>query len=107
MTVETIPIVSQEQWHAERAKDVTSTQVAALFGCNPYLTHLELWHQKATGYVEEFDNNDRVRWGNRLEASIAAPSSSCWRSSSNGTRSGTSTSCGRRSGQCASPSTRY
>ncbi len=72
MTVETIPIVSQEQWHAERAKDVTSTQVSALFGCNPYLTHLELWHQKATGYVEEFDNNDRVRWGNRLEAAIAA-----------------------------------
>lgn len=72
MTVETIPILSAEQWHAERAKDVTSTQVAALFGCNPYLTHLELWHQKATGYVEEFDNNDRVRWGNRLEAAIAA-----------------------------------
>lgn len=72
MTVETIPIVSQEQWHAERAKDVTSTQVAALFGCNPYLTHLELWHQKATGYVEEFEATDRVRWGNRLEAAIAA-----------------------------------
>lgn len=71
MTVETIPIESEAQWHAERAKDVTSTQVAALFGCNPYLTHLELWHQKATGYVEEFDNNNRVRWGNRLEAAIA------------------------------------
>ncbi len=79
MTVETIPIVSQEQWHAERAKDVTSTQVAALFGCNPYLTHLELWHQKATGYVEEFDNNDRVRWGNRLEASIAAGVAEDWK----------------------------
>lgn len=79
MTVETIPIVSQEQWHADRAKDVTSTQVAALFGCNPYLTHLELWHQKATGYVEEFDNNDRVRWGNRLEASIAAGVAEDWK----------------------------
>lgn len=78
MTLDIIPITSREQWHAERAKDVTSTQVAALFSdpergsLSPYLTHLELWHQKANGYFEEFVADDRVRWGDRLEAAIAA-----------------------------------
>ena len=72
MTLDIIPITSREQWHAERAKDVTSTQVAALFDASPYLTHLELWHQKANGYFEEFVADDRVRWGDRLEAAIAA-----------------------------------
>jgi predicted phage-related endonuclease len=71
MTLDIIPITSREQWHAERAKDVTSTQVAALFDASPYLTHLELWHQKANGYFEEFVADDRVRWGDRLEAAIA------------------------------------
>lgn len=72
MTLDIIPISSREQWHAERAKDVTSTQVAALFDASPYMTHLELWHQKANGYFEEFVADDRVRWGDRLEAAIAA-----------------------------------
>jgi predicted phage-related endonuclease len=72
MTLDIIPITSREQWHAERAKDVTSTQVAALFDASPYLTHLELWHQKANGFYEEFVADDRVRWGDRLEAAIAA-----------------------------------
>ena len=72
MTLDIIPITSREQWHAERAKDVTSTQVAALFDASPYLTHLELWHQKANGYFEEFVADERVRWGDRLEAAIAA-----------------------------------
>ncbi len=71
MTVETIPIVSQEQWHAERAKDVTSTQVAALFGCNPYLTEFELWHHKRNGTAESIEETSRTRWGNRLEDAIA------------------------------------
>lgn len=71
MTTETILIESEAQWLAERAKDVTSTQVAALFGVSPYLTEFELWHQKRNNVVEEFEQNNRTRWGNRLEETIA------------------------------------
>ena len=71
MTTETILIENEAQWLAERAKDVTSTQVAALFGVSPYLTEFELWHQKSNGIVEAFEENNRTRWGNRLEETIA------------------------------------
>lgn len=71
MTTETILIENEAQWLAERAKDVTSTQVAALFGVSPYLTEFELWHQKRNNVVEEFEQNNRTRWGNRLEETIA------------------------------------
>ena len=71
MTTETILIENEAQWLAERAKDVTSTQVAALFGVSPYLTEFELWHQKRNGIVEAFEENNRTRWGNRLEETIA------------------------------------
>ena len=54
-----------------RAKDVTSTESAALFGMSPYTTHFELWHRKHSGLVPEFKVNERMKWGNRLEAAIA------------------------------------
>ena len=70
-TTTTFPIESEAQWHALRAQDITSTQVAALFDCNPYLTHFELWHQKRDGIVETVEQTDRMAWGNRLERTIA------------------------------------
>ena len=71
MNATIIPIESEAQWLQERAKDVTSTQVSALFDCCPYLTHFELWHQKRSGIVEEFVADNRTTWGNRLEQVIA------------------------------------
>lgn len=71
MTTETILIESEAQWLAERAKDVTSTQVSALFGCNPYLTEFELWHHKRNGTMDAIEETSRTRWGNRLEEAIA------------------------------------
>lgn len=71
MTTTIIPIESEAQWLQERAKDVTSTQVSALFDCCPYLTHFELWHQKRNGIVEAFEANERMAWGSRLERTIA------------------------------------
>lgn len=71
MTTTIIPIESEAQWLQERAKDVTSTQVSALFDCCPYLTHFELWHQKRNGIVEAFETNERMAWGSRLERTIA------------------------------------
>ena len=45
MTIQTIEIQNQHQWLTERAKDVTSTEVSALFGLSAYLSEFELFHQ--------------------------------------------------------------
>lgn len=63
---------NEAHWLAERAKDLTSTECAALFNASPYATHYELWHQKTGALENTFVDNDRTKWGRRLEASIAA-----------------------------------
>ena len=68
---ETIHHETEAEWIAARRADVTSTESAALFGMSPYLTAFELWHAKRSGAEREFIVNDRMRWGNRLEAAIA------------------------------------
>lgn len=69
--VETIKIDSKEQWLKERTKDVTSTEVSALYGLNPYKTEFELFHEKRDSLVIQIPGNDRMKWGNRLESAIA------------------------------------
>lgn len=62
-----------EAWHAARAQAVGGSEVAALFGVQPAyaLSHYALWHVKA-GYVPAPPvDNDRVKWGLRLEEPIA------------------------------------
>jgi putative phage-type endonuclease len=71
MSTEIIVPKDQADWLAMRKADVTSTESAALFGMSPYTTHFELWHAKKTGVGREFQVNERMRWGNRLEAAIA------------------------------------
>jgi len=60
-----------DHWLEMRRQDVTSTESAALFGLSPYVTHFDLWHRKRSGTAPEFTLNDRMKWGNRLEAAIA------------------------------------
>jgi len=67
----TIEIVSEAQWLAERAKDVTSTEVAALYGLSPYVTEFELWHRKRDGVAVSIEDSERMKWGRRLESAIA------------------------------------
>jgi putative phage-type endonuclease len=67
-----IPITSEDQWLAERAKDVTSTEIAALYGLSPYVSHFELWHRKKGNFIEEGRTSERVTWGKRLQDAIAA-----------------------------------
>jgi len=63
---------NQEHWLDLRTQDVTSTEVAALFGLSPYMTIFELWHRKKNKeLVEPFEGNKFTKWGNRLESSIA------------------------------------
>ncbi len=66
-----IPVVDEAQWLAARTQDVTSTEVPALYGLSPYVTEFELWHRKRDGVVVRVDQDERMRWGNRLESAIA------------------------------------
>jgi len=62
---------SEAAWHALRAQDVTSTESAAFFGLSPYVTPFELWHRKRDGAIVTIEENDRMKWGRRMEAVIA------------------------------------
>ena len=61
----------ENHWLSLRAQDITSTEVAALFGCSPYLTKFELWHRKKDRTVITLEPSERMRWGTRLQDSIA------------------------------------
>lgn len=71
MNRELITPDSEEHWLSLRRQDLTSTDIAALFGLSPYKTAFELWHEKRSGESQAFVENERMRWGNRLEAAIA------------------------------------
>ncbi len=61
----------EQHWHALRAQDLTSTDIAALFGMSPYATAIDVWHAKRDGIVERIEDNERMRWGRRLESVVA------------------------------------
>lgn len=62
----------EQHWREERSLDVTSTEVAALFDCSPHCTSFELWHRKRNREVVEIEPNERMKWGTRLQDTIAA-----------------------------------
>jgi putative phage-type endonuclease len=62
---------NREAWLALRGQDITSTDVAALFGLSPYKTRLQLWHEKTGGLCEDFQETERMKWGTRLQDTIA------------------------------------
>lgn len=55
----------------ERQRFIGSSEVAALFGHNPYLTRFQLWHYKNGTAVPDFSEDDRTRAGNFLEDAIS------------------------------------
>src|SRR3990167_2310934 len=71
MIRESIIPKTKEEWLSLRTKDLTSTDVSALFGISPYSTAFELWHRKKEGTIIELDPNERMEWGNYLQDSIA------------------------------------
>ena len=71
MTTMIITPDNHEHWLQMRQQDVTSTESACLFGESPYMTRFELWHAKRSGQARAFKQNERMLWGNRLEAAIA------------------------------------
>ena len=68
---EVIMTQSEQHWLELRTKDITSTDVSALFGLSPYKTAFELFHEKRDGQVVKLKPNERMKWGTRLEAAIA------------------------------------
>jgi putative phage-type endonuclease len=72
MISQTITPDNEVHWLALRREDLTSTDIAALFGLSPYKTHFELWHEKKSGAGVEFVENERMKWGKRMEATVAA-----------------------------------
>ncbi len=71
MPVERIEPKSEQEWLEMRAKDLTSTEVSALFGISPYITNFELWHRKKNQQIADFIQSDRMKWGTRLQDTIA------------------------------------
>lgn len=63
---------NKEHWLELRKPVITSTEVAALFGCSPYVTEYELFFRKRDNLEIEFEPTERVTWGTRLEQAIAA-----------------------------------
>lgn len=71
MATEVINYTSEAEWLQLRTKDVTSTEVSALFGLSPYKTEFELFLEKRDGVVIKREPTQRMKWGNRMEAVIA------------------------------------
>lgn len=69
--MEVIVPKNENEWLDLRTKDITSTDVAALFGLSPYCTPFELWHRKKTGSTIGFEETEWIKWGKRLQDSIA------------------------------------
>ncbi len=61
----------EQHWHALRAQDLTSTDIAALFGMSPYATAIDVWHNKRDGVTASVPDNERMKWGRRLESVVA------------------------------------
>ena len=61
-----------QQQTQDRLGYVGASEVGALFGAHPYTTRLQVYLEK-TGQItrEQMDNNQFIKWGNRLEAPIA------------------------------------
>jgi len=71
MTTEIINFQTEQEWLDLRKRDITSTDVSALFNLSPYKTEFELFHEKRDGVSGSFKATERMRWGNRLESAIA------------------------------------
>ena len=61
----------KEAWLDMRVGDLTSTDISALFGQNPYRTKYEVWQEKAFKKKNEISVSERMKWGSRFESTIA------------------------------------
>lgn len=63
--------LNRDSWLELRKKDITSTEVASLFGLGRE-TLFSLWHRKKNQQDLVIEQTDRMKWGTRLERAISA-----------------------------------
>lgn len=62
----------EAEWLQLRKPNINSTEISSLFNASPYATKAELFYNKRNGDdLLPFEENDRTRWGKRLQNSIA------------------------------------
>lgn len=71
LETEIIPVTDRDSWLGMRKKDVTASDVAAVFGLHPWKTPLQLWADK-TGAGIEVADNAAMRRGRWLEDAVIA-----------------------------------
>jgi putative phage-type endonuclease len=71
LTRQILTPANEAEWLKMREQDLTSTEAAALFGASPYTTEFRLHQEKIGALPRLFEENIRMKWGNRLEAAIA------------------------------------
>lgn len=62
----------EDEWLKLRLFDITSSEVAALFGMSSYITEYELYFRKKQGKVVIQEEEEWTKWGKRLQDTIAA-----------------------------------
>lgn len=62
---------TDEEWLALKDEDLSSTEIAAMYGLSPYCTPFELWTRKHEHFRLVLEENERMKWGKRLERVIA------------------------------------
>lgn len=70
MQIELIPIRSRSEWLDLRKRDVTASDIAALFGLHPYKSALQVYLEKTGGEPDDADNTV-LRRGRILEPGVA------------------------------------
>ena len=68
---EVIPFTNEADWLLNRTKDLTSTDIPALFGLSPYHTQRTLWEFKKNPDPTPIEPSKRMKAGQKLEAAIA------------------------------------
>ncbi len=71
MNREVIPFTTEENWLAQRAVDLTSTDAAALCNVSRWKSRYQLWNEKIRGAFVERQDNAAMRLGRHMERPIA------------------------------------
>lgn len=67
----TLSYTTEAEWLSYRTKDLTSTDIPALFGLSPYHTQRTLWESKKHPDATPIEPSKRMKAGQKLEKAIA------------------------------------
>lgn len=58
------------EWHALRAHGIGGSEVGTILGLNPWESPFTLWAKKTNRIESNFEQNEAMEWGSRLESVI-------------------------------------